>query len=344
MLKTLHFAKFNFTAHARDTILLPPYKGSTFRGGFGNTFKRVVCIRSNKDCDTCLLRDRCIYLYIFETPPPAETAVMRKYETAPHPFVIEPFEDTRTTFEPGESLSFGLVLIGKAIDHLPYFIYTFEELGNSGIGKGRGRYILEDVSVAKETPVSLWFTKGLESPLPLKGRERVGMGLFSDETAESVYSATDKKLRGSIQPQRIPEHHGWNGRLITLSFLTPTRIVYEEHLTEKPEFHILIRSLLRRIAHLSYFHCGGDSSQFDFKGMIDRAMKVILKEENLKWYDWERYSARQDTRMKLGGFVGDITFEGDLGEFIPYIKAGEVVHIGKGTSFGLGKYSIQCRE
>ncbi|MDZ4384375.1 MAG: CRISPR-associated protein Cas6, partial [Nitrospirota bacterium] len=87
MLKTLHFAKFTFTAHARDTILLPPYKGSTFRGGFGNIFKKVVCIRSNKDCDTCLLRDRCIYLYIFETPPPAETTVMRKYETAPHPFV-----------------------------------------------------------------------------------------------------------------------------------------------------------------------------------------------------------------------------------------------------------------
>jgi len=44
--------------------------------------------------------------------------------------------------------------------------------------------------------------------------------------------------------------------------------------------------------------------------------------------------------MKLGGFLGNITFEGDLKEFIPFIKLGEYIHIGKQTSFGLGKYEI----
>ncbi len=310
MLRDLYFAKFTLTIIAKDYLSLPLYKGSTFRGGFGNTFKRIVCIGRNKDCETCLLKNRCIYIYIFETPPPVDTAIMRKYKTAPHPFVIEPSEDTKTVFEPGEKLSFGLLLIGRAMDSIPYFIYTFEELGNSGIGKGRGRYILEDVSVAGDNP-------------------------------ESVYSVSDKKLKGAIQPQRIPEHGGRNGNLLTIFFLTPTRIVYEERLTEKPEFHILIRNLLRRIAHLSYFHCGGDPSGFDFIGVIDRAMKISVKEKNLQWYDWERYSARQDARMKLGGFVGDVTFEGDMGEFIPYLRAGEAVHVGKGTSFGLGRYVMR---
>ena len=105
---------------------------------------------------------------------------------------------------------------------------------------------------------------------------------------------------------------------------------------------MIIRNLLRRIAHLSYFHCEGDSSEFDFRGFIQRAMAVTIKEKSIEWYDWERYSARQDTRMKLGGFVGEITFEGDLSEFIPYIQAGQHVHIGKGTSFGLGKYIMKC--
>ncbi|HDZ02552.1 MAG TPA: CRISPR system precrRNA processing endoribonuclease RAMP protein Cas6 [Nitrospirae bacterium] len=59
---------------------------------------------------------------------------------------------------------------------------------------------------------------------------------------------------------------------------------------------------------------------------------------NLKWYDWERYSARQETKMKMGGFVGEITFEGDIEPFMPILKAGEVLHVGKGTGFGLGKY------
>lgn len=310
MLQNLHFARFTLTITAKDCLSLPPYKGSTFRGGFGNTFKRIVCIGRNRDCGICLLKNRCLYVYIFETPPPSDTSVMRKYRTAPHPFVIEPCEDTKTVFEPGEKLSFGLLLIGKAIDSLPYFIYTFEELGNLGIGKGRGRYILEEVFLSGDNP-------------------------------EPVYSASDKKFKGPVQPERIPESIEWHEGLLTLSFLTPARIVYEERLTEKPEFHILIRSLLRRIAHLSYFHCGGDPSRFDFTGIIDRAMKISLKKENLQWYDWERYSARQDAWMKLGGFVGDITFEGDLGEFLPYLKAGEFVHIGKGTSFGLGKYIMK---
>ncbi len=44
--------------------------------------------------------------------------------------------------------------------------------------------------------------------------------------------------------------------------------------------------------------------------------------------------------MKLGGFVGRITFEGDLTPFLPYIRIGEAVHVGKATSFGLGRYRI----
>jgi len=47
--------------------------------------------------------------------------------------------------------------------------------------------------------------------------------------------------------------------------------------------------------------------------------------------------------MKLGGFVGNITFEGDLKEFLPFVKLGEYIHIGKQTSFGLGKYEIVGR-
>jgi len=44
--------------------------------------------------------------------------------------------------------------------------------------------------------------------------------------------------------------------------------------------------------------------------------------------------------MKLGGSLGTIRFEGELYKFMPYIKAGEVLHVGKGTTFGLGQYRI----
>lgn len=44
--------------------------------------------------------------------------------------------------------------------------------------------------------------------------------------------------------------------------------------------------------------------------------------------------------MKMGGFIGSITFEGGLESFLPFLLVGEYIHVGKGTSFGLGKYEI----
>ena len=75
---------------------------------------------------------------------------MRKYDRAPHPFIIDPPLDTRTRYEPGSALDFRLTLIGKAIDYLPYFVYAFERMGTlNGIGSGRkfgnGRFEIENV-------------------------------------------------------------------------------------------------------------------------------------------------------------------------------------------------------
>ena len=96
----------------------------------------------------------------------------------------------------------------------------------------------------------------------------------------------------------------------------------------------------RRLSLLYYFHCNGDSSEWDFKGIIEQSKEIKVKEKNLRWYDWERNSGRQETRIKMGGFLGYITFEGDVEPFMQIIKAGEILHVGKGTGFGLGKYEI----
>jgi CRISPR/Cas system endoribonuclease Cas6 (RAMP superfamily) len=78
----------------------------------------------------------------------------------------------------------------------------------------------------------------------------------------------------------------------------------------------------------------------DFGGIIHEAEAVRTVQNDLRWVDWERYSARQDSRMKLGGFTGTVTFEGELDPFISLFQIGEHLHIGKATSFGLGKYQI----
>jgi len=44
--------------------------------------------------------------------------------------------------------------------------------------------------------------------------------------------------------------------------------------------------------------------------------------------------------MFMGGMIGSVSYEGQLAEYLPLLRFCEQVHIGKNTSFGLGKIRI----
>lgn len=314
----ISYGSYQFTLAAREALVLPAYKGSTLRGGFGHVFKRVVCAPRKATCDGCFLKESCVYSYVFETPPPSGSTMMRKYEAAPHPFVIEPPVDTRRGYEPGQELTFSLVLVGRAVEYLAYFIYAFSELGEIGIGRKLGKFELRSVTSGGSMVYDAE-TRAIRAVEP----RRLALDLPMTPGMESTPEAASAPMRLSIE------------------FLTPTRIFYNKQLAATPEFHVLIRAILRRMSLLHYFHCGGDPSGWDFRGIIERAGAVELKRNGTKWHDWERYSSRQDTRMTLGGFVGKAEYEGDIAPFMPLIRAGEVLHVGKGTGFGLGRFGVE---
>lgn len=303
--------RFRFYLRPRGKIYLPRYKGSTLRGGLGSVFKQTVCVGQDKECPGCLLQERCTYAYIFETPLPREGKNTSKFNLpySPHPFVLEPPLTSKTEYSPEEEIVFDLVLLGRGIDYLPYFIFVFEELGRKGIGRSRGKYEL--IRVESE-----------------EGERIYQSGKFS--TAYQI-----KSLQGMIN-ETEPEK---NCRKVTINFLTPTRIVLKGRLTRELNFQLFLTNLLRRISWLSQFH-NDKELEFDYKYLISQAERIKTEAKDFQWYDWERYSSRQNLRMKLGGFVGRILYEGDLKEFLPFLKLGEYLHLGKGTSFGLGKYKI----
>lgn len=55
------YIKTIFRIEAIEEIKLPYFKGSTFCGVLGNTFKKVVCVLKKKICDKCLLKQSCVY-------------------------------------------------------------------------------------------------------------------------------------------------------------------------------------------------------------------------------------------------------------------------------------------
>lgn len=312
MFENFTFARFRFTIKAETRIYLPAYKGGTLRGGFGHILRRTVCIRKKAACDGCMLRQQCTYSYIFDTSPPHDSDMLRKYSDIPRPFIIEPPLDGKRHYQPGEEMSFGVVLIGKAIELLPYFILSFSNLGKSGLGAGRGKFSLQKVESGDREIY-------LGEPETLIGEPHILC--ISD-------------LTSGIDLDR---------RRVKFNFLTPVRMKYNGRFTDEPEFHILIRNLLRRVSNLAYFHCGL-TPDVDLQDMISAAKDISAGSNNTRWYDWHRYSSRQKTGMELGGLLGDITYAGHLERFIPLLLLGEYVHVGKNTSFGLGRYGLILGE
>jgi len=318
---------FRFELCAETEAHLPHYKGSTLRGAFGHRLKRLVCIRADLDCEACLVRPQCAYTLVFETLPPEGVAAFRGQKYAPRPFILEPPSDEKLYYRPGERLCFGLTLIGRAVDYLPYVIYALDRAGHHGLGRERGRFVLQSAYVID--------AQGDER-LIYDGREqRLAAGPF----ALDIEAFVRRRLAGF-------DFSGAGSAGVKLRFMTPVRIRVGGDLQGEADFSRLARSLLRRIWQLMLVH-GGGPWQIDHRRLIERAGAVRVVRSELRWLDWERYSHRQRTAMRLGGFVGEVVYGGPaevLSELLPLFILGELLHVGAGTTFGLGKYEVEPVE
>jgi hypothetical protein len=74
--------------------------------------------------------------------------------------------------------------------------------------------------------------------------------------------------------------------------------------------------------------------------MGDRAAAVRMSRCDLQWEKRERKSGRTGQVHPLGGFTGEAEYEGELGEFVPWIKAGRWVGVGRQTVWGKGDVRV----
>lgn len=57
----------------------------------------------------------------------------------------------------------------------------------------------------------------------------------------------------------------------------------------------------------------------------------------LEHVDTVRRSSRTGQVHSIGGFIGEAEYEGDLSEFIPYLRAAKWTGVGRQTVFGKGE-------
>ena len=306
----LPLARYRLDFRAHDQIALLPFQGAVWRSAFGLALRSL----SDRAATAGPAADAELYRYFFETPPPPDATKMRRYDAAPHPYVIaaEPNFEPRS-FQPGETLTIELTLIGRGNDAASAIFAAFAAAAASGLGKSRGRAILTDVH-------SIW-----RSPEPDRRLATLADGSLAPAAAESP----------AIPP--MPD-------AVEVSLISPLRLTLDNKLVGPANFRPgdLLRALLRRVSMLMSFHTGADL-EADFRALTDLANQARMAEAELSLAAQQRWSTNKADLIKMDGLLGGFLLDlRRLDPLWPYLWLGQWVHAGKGTVMGLG--AIHLRE
>ncbi|RMH05300.1 MAG: CRISPR system precrRNA processing endoribonuclease RAMP protein Cas6, partial [Nitrospirae bacterium] len=318
MLKAFSLSRYTFLLEADAPIQLhPDNPGNTLRGAFGLTFKRLVC-PSPRECQlSCIRKHICPYGQVFEPSPPPNAERLRLNADIPRPFVYRPVT-SRADPRWHEPFLFELILIGTVQAMFPYFLVTFRELGTVGLGRTRGTFRIHEVRHHHEVENT--------TCLVYSGRTHC---VRPDQTALTVADCMQLAKRYRMNP---PSQ-------LTIQFLTPTHLKANGQLVTKPEFHHLIKRLRDRINALAYFY-SGETLAIDHHAFGTRAEAIRTVRSTLHWVSQSRRSWKTQRHHDMGGFVGEVTYEGDFTEFLPLLILGQYTHVGKYAVWGNGWYTL----
>jgi hypothetical protein len=302
----LSIARLHLTVRAEGPLQLPPYAGSMLRGAFGHALLALSPL-PHTDGKPCALHATCPYCQLFAAPPlPGHS--LQKFSHMPQPYVVEPPTGGAQQLQAGQTFGFGLVLMGKALGMLPTVLQAWQRALRTGLGAGHTPCTLVEV-------------------LDESGLQRL----------------SNKREQLSNWNFQLPPAPALDGQA-TLHFHTPLRLqvqgkpVRAGPLTARD----VLVALARRSQLLCDVHLGAAAPQLDFAALSTQAAAITLQGEGLRWFDWGRYSQRQQQEMQLGGLLGSVHLQGDLAPFAQLLHQGQWLHVGKNASFGLGGYRLQA--
>lgn len=300
----LSIARLRLTVRAEGPLQLPLYAGSMLRGAFGHALLALSPL-PHTDGQPCALHASCPYCQLFAAPPlPGHS--LQKFSNMPQPYVIEPPTGGAQRLQPGQMFGFGLVLIGKALGLLPTVLQAWQRALRTGLGPGHTPCTLVDI-----------FDENGMQRLPEK-REQLSNLIATLPPAPALGAQT------------------------TLHFGSPLRLqvqgkpVRARQLTARD----LLVALARRSQLLCDVHLGVAAPQHDFAALSAQAAAITLHGDGLRWFDWGRYSQRQQQEMQLGGLLGSVQLQGDLAPFAQLLHLGQWLHVGKNATMGLGGYRL----
>jgi len=309
----MKFTQVSFHILLKAPLYTHEFNGSMIRGTFLHQYRELVCTESSPDCEFCSCKENCSYTELFEPSVSAQgsNSPFGGITNLPRPFVFDTEHIPNRRFQVGESFSFSMKIIGKALEYLPVFVMTVAEMGKLGLGSCRATFELLKV------------TDDLHS-----GKE--------------LFNCTNCKLGDPVVlqvPGRVTEL-AHKARQLEVHLLTPLRIQQQGRTVIVPSFYQLIRAGQMRLELLMHYF-GGEKLPWSAKELLGCAHDVELIDHKAEQVKVNRYSSRQDKHIGMVGTVGELTYAGDFTTFLPLLNALENIHLGKSAAFGLGKIQLR---
>lgn len=202
------------------------------------------------------------------------------------------------------SMDLKLSLFGKGIDYFPYMYFALYRAGEKGLFRERIKYSIDEI-LEDDFVINKGFDENLIIP--------------------------ERRL------WKFDSNQGEKSLKLKIYFLSPVRIKLNGKYTHKIGYKDLLLNIFQRVNILSAMYGDKEKISIDLKSLSEKEEKI-----SLRWIDYERYSARQETEMKLGGAVGHIEVYGNFSMAeLSLLKAGEIFGVGKNTSFGFGEIKVE---
>jgi CRISPR-associated endoribonuclease Cas6 len=247
------------------------------------------------------------------TPQRFVDPVARRRFRSPSPgFILQLPAGTPTQLEAGDELVLPVLFLGKSRAEIPLFSELLEALGRSGMAGSEGIFSLQGIrSVSHPAGMELlWTTGACLADLSIPYQE---LGWWLDQ----------RNFESSL----------------TLSLLTPARLLRGNKPLFAADFHRLFPFALRRVTSLLYTWADCEP-EVDIQELLVAAEAVDTLENGLFWSDW-RVLDGSPHQQSLGGLLGQIKLGGkSLSKLVWVLGLLELFGIGKGATYGAGQCSV----
>lgn len=293
------YIKLKFYAVIAENSILPADKVSALRGGMGQMMLRQHCA-ADRNCDACRFTKGCIIRNAFYSRMDTYPPYVTGQESVG--YLLE-CEDRKEEYSEGDILYFRMILFGDSITYFFVYLQALVQLGAEGLGKYKARFQIAEVRNARDRAI-------------LSGNSIDKSEYCVDNVADYV--------------RRRKRHLQFEG-VLSIEFQTPLSMKYRGEYLQEFVPQALIDGACRRIQMLNYY-TGQETELPELQTYPVLAGQTVFRRSI------QRYSSTHDAKVKLYGIAGRVLMTGVSEQCLDYLLAGELVHIGKNTSFGFGKY------